>query len=137
MAFGGAKSTRVLMASLAVLCLACQASTLVHLVVVAHVPCAEHGELIDVRAEAPLARAAVPVLGAASVALVSPAAEPPPHSHDHCAVLATRRENARVSQPPLLVLDRAVVAQPRCTAEATSPAAMRPLDVAPKSSPPV
>ncbi len=137
MAFGGVKSTRVLMASLAVLCLACQASTLVHLVVVAHVPCAEHGELIDVRAEAPLAGAAAPVAHAAGLALVSPVAEPPPHSHDHCAVLATRRENALVSQPSLLVLDRAVVAQPRCTPDAAPPPAMRPLDVAPKSSPPV
>jgi hypothetical protein len=137
MAFGSVKSGRLLVTSLAVLCLACQASTLIHLMVVAHVPCVEHGELIDVRPDAPPAVVQPPAAAAAHFALCAPGPVVPPHSHDHCAVLATRRESALLSQPAQWVLDGAGQASTCRPAEVRSTPALRPLDVAPKSSPPV
>jgi len=76
---------------LAALCLLAQLSGLVHLAFVAHVPCAEHGELVEAGAPTsalPLQRAADD--GAAVAAEPSPA-DLPAHSHDHCAVTALRR----------------------------------------------
>lgn len=132
----GERQTRVVMASLALLCLVAQASTLVHLVLVPHQACAEHGELIDARADGvpvPLARIHH-ALG--SAAAVGRAAAPRAHSHDHCAVLATRRDGARASQPSLALDHRAAEELPSPALCVSRPASIRLLDVAPKSSPP-
>ena len=135
MAFVGARKTRVLMASLALLCLACQATTFAHLLLVTHAACAEHGELIDARSDASVVT--VPATPIADAALLATAGAPQSHTHDHCAVVATRRDDVRENQPAVLLINRAGPDQPSRPVAEVPAAAIRLLDIAPKSSPPV
>jgi hypothetical protein len=115
---------------------------LLHLVLVEHERCAEHGEMIEVRGEVQIhahaQRPASPALAGARAAAVT-AAETgsPAHDHEHCLVLLGRRTSgppapaaaivASVGTSPIVVVSSSCVAAPR------GPPLYR---LAPKSSPP-
>jgi len=118
---------RVATLALALVCLAGQLSTVVHLAVVQHTTC-EHGELV----EAPLA---VTVAQPGDPGVSAPDDAAPPHSHDHCVLNTSRRDGPRLARvsAPLATLE---VALPRLCADAPPPASIPLIFVAPKSSPP-
>jgi hypothetical protein len=76
---------------LAVVALAGQLSSFAHLVLVRHVTCAEHGEMVEVGNEQDLVATTANEEAPAAVAATSPADA---HGHDHCLIVPMRREHA-------------------------------------------
>jgi hypothetical protein len=121
-------------AALAAVALVGQLAGFAHLVLVRHVTCAEHGELIEVGHERALAAAAPHAAGAA----VASAATGEAHGHDHCLLGPMRRDRFALGAPRALdcahvdaygtlgrVVDRRV------------PPPIAVIRLAPKSSPPL
>jgi hypothetical protein len=120
--------------------LAGQLSTLLHILVVEHQRCPEHGELVHapVRRSPPSLLAALALAGTADrPTLIAPAdAASEDSADDHCLSLAHRRDalvNGAVAQKPIILQNSA-----RAT---TPPPAIAPLArlwmLAPKTSPPL
>jgi hypothetical protein len=88
--------TRGFAAALAIFALAGQVASFAHLVLVRHVTCAEHGEMIEVGhghaavATAPHRRA---------VTAVSEAAGAEAHGHEHCLLTPMRRDRLAAGAP--------------------------------------
>jgi len=87
---------RVVASVLATLALAGQVTSFAHLVLVRHVTCAEHGELVEVGRDHASAkpteqRHATNVVTAASTADV--------HGHDHCLIAPMRRDRIAAGAP--------------------------------------
>ena len=131
-------SPRRLTLGLAVLCLLAQLSGTVHLALVSHVTCAEHGELVE-PGEAWSVSAALPDRGgdgphlAQGLALAREAA----HGHDHCLATALRRASAPPERPasPEAPAPGEALAVHAAAGRALAPA-LPLLAVAPKASPP-
>jgi hypothetical protein len=128
---------QALWASLAVLCLATQLSSVAHLVLVEHVRCTEHGAWIhagDEHARAHVEHSASASDAPAVVPDAGAAAED--HEHDHCLASTERRKLA------LLLLASAELPPLRPTAlaatadHATHVVARAVHTLAPKTSPP-
>ena len=109
--------------------LAAQIGGLAHLAFVKHVECAEHGEMVEVRAGSTIDHQD-PV-----AAFHTDSA--PAHGHDHCGIATLRRERTQSHSVPV-----AVAPQPRTDLGRTLERAIAPppsiaiLDLAPKNSPP-
>jgi hypothetical protein len=86
-------------ALLAVVALAGQVSSFAHLVLVRHVTCAEHGELVELGREHATASAAPTRQASATVAA---AAAESGHGHEHCLIAPMRRDRLAASAPAAL-----------------------------------
>ena len=75
-------------AALAVVALAGQLSSFAHLVLVRHVTCAEHGDLIEVGRE----RAITTTVSRQAVTAVGAASAEETHGHEHCLIAPMRRD---------------------------------------------
>ena len=130
-----AATRNVLSLALAATFLAAQLLSFSHLLLVQHVTCPEHGELIHIEEAPPVgvqdlsvAQTAVPEVRRAAVAAG--------HDHEHCLLIASRR-NAVVGQPPEQVpavgsVALLIAGVPRSPSETS----VELLLLAPKSSPP-
>jgi hypothetical protein len=90
------RATRHFAAVLTVLALAGQVSSFAHLVLVRHVTCAEHGDMIEVGRERAIVatayrQAPTEVVGAASRADT--------HGHEHCLIAPMRRDRLAAGTP--------------------------------------
>jgi hypothetical protein len=131
---GGAR--RAMALGLAVLCVTVHLSSFAHLLVVRHVTCLEHGEIIhgvEAQAKTPTRRRAEIGHSSLEVPVTASAA----HRHEQCLVWAHRRERANlerasfslpVETPPRIALDFDSV-DPRPSSAAI-------FLLAPKNSPP-
>lgn len=129
---------RTLTLGLAVLCLAAQLAGTVHLALVTHVTCAEHGELVEAgdAGLGPAARSRQAAPSASGQRLAAAEAREGAHGHEHCLASALRRAAAPLEAPGHLgpAPAPAPLARPR---PAPAPAAaIALLAVAPKASPP-
>jgi hypothetical protein len=100
---------RYLAACVAALCLVAQFSSFAHMLLVRHATCPDHGELIHANEEGGSASIERGQLANASEEQV-PAFEArrdaaSEHGHDHCAVLANRRDSTTLTaaQSPVLI----------------------------------
>ncbi len=121
-------------AALAVVALAGQLSSFAHLVLVRHVTCAEHGDMIEVGRERVIAAAATERAAEDSVAAASPAES---HGHEHCLVAPMRRD--RLASRAGAVLDSSHIDAYGTIGVARSETiapAIAVLVLAPKNSPP-
>ena len=120
-----------------------QLSTFAHLLLVRHVVCPEHGELIHPDEQGGRAGAAAPSHAVAKATLpgvssIQAAAErPATHGHDHCLLASHRRERATL---PVCRVS-AVISGPknvgiRHVEDAPRPATVAIFRLAPKNSPP-
>jgi hypothetical protein len=75
---------------LAVLALAGQLGSFAHLVLVQHVSCADHGELIEVAPQNAIVAARTELSGPA---VRASATSDPLHGHDHCTLSPLRRDH--------------------------------------------
>jgi hypothetical protein len=131
--FYGTRFNRVFRYSalaLAALAVAGQLFGVVHLALVQHVTCAEHGELIE--AGSASVQTAAPITGPS----VSRAAVEG-HGHDHCAIALLRRQQARVTTARPGPLALALAPHASVTIASFSNIAIDILSLAPKNSPPV
>jgi hypothetical protein len=87
---------RVVASILATVALAGQVTSFVHLVLVRHVTCAEHGELVEVGKEHAIAKSARQAAPANVVTSESPADA---HGHDHCLLAPMRRDRIAAGSP--------------------------------------
>jgi hypothetical protein len=129
------RSTRGFAALLAVVALAGQLASFAHLVVVRHVTCAEHGEMIEVGSAATSAAVTPHETPPAMRAAASPSAA---HAHEHCLISPMRRD--RIAATALTSADPARVDTSATTAVAGDRAVAPPIAaivLAPKSSPPI
>lgn len=109
--------------------LAAQLSSFSHQLLVKHITCAEHGELIHAGETD-----AAPVADANSVTSTAQVAG---HGHEHCDVFLARREQLAVVPPAVVVLAAAPLALPLPVFTRTVHSVSVPLlRLAPKSSPP-
>jgi hypothetical protein len=117
-----------------VLCLLAQVSDVLHLLLVEHVVCAQHGELIHEGEHAHAEATGQPTDATAFVP-----SDLEDHGHEHCALWSDRREELTLGAPSI------GVALPRAMPSLTPPATTR-LDavlaipllfLAPKNSPPL
>jgi hypothetical protein len=85
------RTLRAVSAALVVVALAAQLASFAHLVLVRHVTCAEHGEMIEVGHddEAAATTTRTDVTGLAASSLDS-------HGHDHCLLVPMRRDRAGI-----------------------------------------
>ncbi|MGZ6235496.1 MAG: hypothetical protein ACXVGO_14805 [Mycobacterium sp.] len=90
-------ATRGFAAALAVVALAGQLSSFAHLVLVRHVTCAEHGDMIEVGHERALVATAARRHAPATV--VGNASEADSHGHEHCLIAPMRRDRLAVGTP--------------------------------------
>jgi hypothetical protein len=84
--------------ALATLALVGQLASFAHLVLVRHVTCAEHGELIEVGRE----HAVAVVTPHAAGAGIASAATGETHGHDHCLLAPMRRDRVALGAPNAL-----------------------------------
>lgn len=130
------RSTRGLAALLAVVALAGQLASFAHLVLVRHVTCAEHGEMIEIGSAATSVAVTTPREAAPAMrAATSPAAA---HDHEHCLISPMRRDRlaatASVWQEAARVdADDAI----GVTHDRAVPPPIAAIILAPKSSPPI
>jgi len=122
---------RWLALSLALLCGGGPLASVVHLLLVRHVTCVEHGELIDADGKAPARRAASePGLEVADGGA-------PAHDHDHCVVLAHPPSSDTAPSVEVAAADAPVATSLAAPAHALGhPHPVPLLHLAPKSSPP-
>jgi len=126
--------TRSTALALALLCLAGQAFTLLHLVLVRHVTCPEHGELIH---PSELRRGEAADRYQPGATAIDVAAAPTAHRHDHCPATSLRRERAAVARPGHSIRADGACAAAVPTRHDIPPATqVSLLLLAPKSSPP-
>jgi hypothetical protein len=92
------RSLRCLAGALATLALVGQLASFAHLVLVRHVTCAEHGELIEVGHERALAVATAH----ADSPGIATAATGQAHGHDHCLLAPMRRDRVALGAPHAL-----------------------------------
>ncbi|MBI2895357.1 MAG: hypothetical protein HYY06_17515 [Deltaproteobacteria bacterium] len=119
---------------LASMCLIAQIGSAVHLVMVRHRICPEHGEVVDAVRQHGLTHGPE---WTPSASLRSPAAPRGPHEHDHCLFALERREQLCAGGGPVFARIAAPVrAAPPPAALALAPRAIALYVVAPKSSPP-
>ncbi len=120
--------------ALAAMFLAAQVSSFTHELLVQHVTCAEHGELIHV--DGSVAPAALPPLETSALTSALPGLTTG-HGHEHCLACTARREQLILSGPsatlPGPVASKAVVGVARGS---FSPLPVALLRLAPKNSPP-
>ena len=123
---------RCLAATVAALTLAGQLSSFVHFVVVRHMVCPEHGELVELEHTAP---AATQANSPDRNVYRTSGDEHPGHGHDHCLMTAQLRQRATLTQG-----EPVHVAGPELARLAPAPGAPRAavalLRLAPKHSPP-
>jgi hypothetical protein len=129
---------RLFAACVGVLCLVAQFSSTLHLLLVDHVHCAQHGEWVHVDGEhGHHAAQPVEAVGAeAPSQAVTSVADERGHEHDHCLMGADRRKLAMlpISQPEVRApdaADKVVVAR-----RSSSTPATHVYSFAPKTSPP-
>jgi hypothetical protein len=124
-------SARLGASALVAVLLCAQLGGALHFAVVQHVSCAEHGELVEIGADADARAARV-----ATHETVR-ADDTTIHGHDHCAVSAIRREPIHSVAPLALAarLPNAAITD-ASIARHEPPRAIAILDLAPKSSPP-
>ena len=92
------------LAAVAVVCLLAQLAGVLHLLVVRHERCAEHGEVVHAGDEASAHDAAV--AGDARALAVRPAADDAEHDdHEHCQALSDRRAVGAPSAPAIAGAD--------------------------------
>ncbi len=120
--------------AVAAVCLLSQVSGLLHMVLVPHVRCADHGELVHA---GELSHAGDGVEPERAAVAQQPAASVE-HGHEHCGVLAHRRDERGVLAAAAAV--RAGVrggSEPAVLLLVLRPSAVATYLVAPKNSPPV
>jgi hypothetical protein len=130
------RATRGFAALMAVIALAGQLSSFAHLVLVRHVRCAEHGEMIEVgHARTHLATRSRRHIPATTV---GDAAADESHGHEHCLIAPMRRDRLAGGSPASLDsahLDAYGTIGPVEDDDLSPPLAV--LTVAPKNSPPL
>lgn len=118
------------------LCLLGQVSSSLHMLLVRHVRCAEHGELVHAEEHQNGAHAAVHAAGVPGGPSLRASEGDGDHGHDHCLVWSDRRK---------LALLPAAIPAPRVPIEGEAPFSLRPVAsvhrlrlyaYAPKTSPP-
>ena len=125
---------RLFAATLATLALASQLASFAHVVLLRHVTCTEHGELIEVGRE----QAIVATPTRETTQAVSASSSAGAHGHDHCLIVATRRHRFLVGV--VASLDSMHVDAHGTIARLSHDEAPPPIAVlllAPKSSPPL
>ncbi|MFI5308774.1 MAG: hypothetical protein ACHQ53_15560 [Polyangiales bacterium] len=129
---------KALLATAALLTLSGQASSLGHLLLVRHVVCAEHGELLhgDEVAQGAAGARHTSLEDAARAALRQDVTALPEHAHTHCAVVASRK-SAIVAAGAARALSAIAGVTPPSPRGAIPLRARAILLFAPKSSPPV
>ena len=93
------RATRGLAAVLAVVALAGQVSSFAHLVLVRHVTCAEHGDMIEVGHERTIVTTSSHRQALTAVRAASPAET---HGHEHCLIARMRRDRLTADTPASL-----------------------------------
>jgi len=121
-------------ASLALVLIAGQGASLAHLAVVRHGYCAEHGELVDLGAEAPAGLPTAPTDATDHVDSL-PASGAGGHEHEHCAVMGHRRD-AILGEHVGTALAPQACGEPVRSAGAPVVSASPIFRLAPKQSPP-
>jgi hypothetical protein len=119
----------------ALLALTAQLGSAVHLALVSHVACPDHGELVEVATPRSADRASDATRSAALALDSSPAAA---HGHDHCAIATFRREQSAAPRghAAALPVPRSIASLVHLP-DASPPPAIALLSLAPKSSPPL
>jgi hypothetical protein len=115
--------------------LGAQTSGFLHILLVEHERCGEHGEMVEAHHRPPPSPAPLitPSDGTSASASGSPSVT---HDHDHCLVLLDRRASAPLAGPAQLAItveSRTVSAPVRATGAPRGPPLYR---LAPKNSPP-
>jgi hypothetical protein len=87
---------RVMASFLATLALAGQVTSFAHLVLVRHVTCAEHGELVEIGKEGAIPKAPPPKRTTSFAGADSTADG---HGHDHCLIAPMRRDRIAARAP--------------------------------------
>jgi hypothetical protein len=90
---------RVVASFLATVALAGQVTSFAHLVLVRHVTCAEHGELVELGKEHAIPKAPPPKRPSSFVSAESTADG---HGHDHCLIAPMRRDRIVAGAPSSL-----------------------------------
>jgi hypothetical protein len=121
----------------AVLCLVAQFSSALHLLVVSHVRCAEHGNWVDTGAEHAAehvdATGVTPLDGAALVATGGVE----DHEHEHCWMCSERRNGTRPPSPLAALFDPLGNGVANSPGLSSSYHSTRTYLFAPKTSPPL
>jgi hypothetical protein len=130
------RSVRLVAVFAALACCVAQLSAFVHLALVRHAACPEHGEWVHVDGPPQLhaAHETKPTTDGPALDALDEA-----HGHDHCLIALSGRERttlAATQQLPRPPSDR-VVAAPRGPPANRLHASLAPLHFAPKNSPPV
>jgi hypothetical protein len=127
------RALRQFAAVLAAVALVGQVASFAHLVLVRHVTCAEHGELIEVGHE----RTIVATVAHKNVAAVNATSPREVHGHDHCLLAPLRRDRAALGAPTSLdALHVDAYGTIGHVANREIPPPIAVLLLAPKSSPP-
>ena len=121
----------------ALLCLLAQFSSILHMALVEHVRCAEHGELVHAHGDQHHDHGAVRDRQSSAVSAISSSSSDNGHGHDHCLVWTERRDPVlaplTVTGTVDLVSGDALLAPSR----GASVYGLRVYSLAPKTSPPV
>lgn len=132
----GAPSTSrgVAALALAMLALVAQAGGLLHLVLVQHITCPEHGEWVH--AEAGRQPAALRPVVQHHTPTVEKSAADEQHEHDHCSVTCSRRDEAVFTAQGVTVETSFMLTKAAAFTRAVVTPTIALLRLAPKASPP-
>lgn len=130
---------RHVLAAVAWVCLGTQLSALTHFLVVEHVRCAEHGDLIhaheqhEVDADEEIAHLGAPPLQQC----FTPSGEADDHDHDHCLISSERREPSVLASTPSILASTSTYTAILSQSFSELVLASRVYAFAPKTSPPM
>lgn len=117
------------------LALVAQAGSVLHLVLVQHVTCPEHGEWVHAESGGVPAALTAPAAEHSAPAVEKSTAEEP-HGHDHCSVTCTRRDEAVFTGHAVSTATCSALTEAPALSRAVFAPAIALLHLAPKASPP-